>query len=189
MRGELVIDLGNPVVAADGVRQADGHVDRAARVRREQANQFRADGVDRETLRLKVRRGVGNTLRAIAGGENRATGAGARQRNGDRDLTLEGISHGVALPFVSRKEEELVLADRAAQAAAVLLQIQRRFRVGHGVEEVAGVERGVAAKRITRPVKLVRARLERHVDNGAGRPAVLRRGILNHLELLNRVDR
>ena len=72
--------------------------------------------------------------------------------------------------LVGAEEEEPVLDDRAADAAAKLVALEM---VRHRREKVARVHRAVAQELEHRAVQLVRAGLGHDVDHGARRPAVL----------------
>ena len=78
------------------------------------------------------------------------------------------------------EEEVLVAHDRAADAAAVLVEVIRALRHRHAgrvladdVEVVLGAILLVAIELEDRPIEVVRARLRDHVDHGAAGAAVL----------------
>ena len=83
----------------------------------------------------------------------------------------------------------MVFAYRSARRAAKLLQITWILgsRSG-GIEVIACVHWRITAKGIRRSMECVCAGLERHIHHRARLPAVLGRGVLNQVELLNGVD-
>ena len=109
--------------------------------------------------------------------------------DGTGDAT-ERVSHVIHLAFVGSEEKDLVLDNRSADAAAVLLQRSRQLGIWHGVEIVARVQQvAVAAKRKRGSMNAVGAGLETDVNHRSRLPAEFGGREFFHVEFLNRVDR
>ncbi len=102
------------------------------------------------------------------------------------------------IAFIREHEERLVRAvveagdlHRAVDLEAVLIELVIRLRLVVHLQEVLGrIERLAAQELVDRAVQIVRAGLQRHVDDAAGGAAVLRVvAVGDDLELLDRVDR
>src|SRR4029077_15946616 len=145
---------------------------------------------------LQVRNHVNNAVRAVTGlGTEEAVWSrhSVHDGRGHRDHRRAGdaperVSYAIDLPLVSPKEKDLVFDNRAADAAAVLLQRSCEFGVGYGVEKVSRVHYAVATKREPGAVNLVCAGLETHVNHRPRFPPEFGRCKFFHIEFLNRVD-
>ena len=76
--------------------------------------------------------------------------------------------------LVSHEIEQLVLNDRAADAAAELIQAQRLLRIRFLVEPVASVKILIAAEVVGGAMNCVGAGLQAEVYDCAGLPAIFR---------------
>src|SRR3954447_17836961 len=107
----------------------------------------------------------------------------------------EGLGLIDAATFVVGGEEEAVLAiedfrdvHRAAYHETELIQAEGRDGLGRGIEEVLGIERGVAQEFEDRAVQYVSAGFEIHVDNAKASAVGRGSGTGLNFELLNHVD-
>src|SRR5712672_2422172 len=97
------------------------------------------------------------------------------------------ISDLVALAFISRIEEHLVLADRPAQRGPELLQVDALL-LAVRKKGIFRIENIGAAKGVGRSVKAVGSGLQTDIGDRPGLKAIFRLGILLRLEFLNGVD-
>src|SRR6266576_132961 len=160
------------------------------------ARDLQTRGTDSEATivgrQLKIGQCIGNAVDAVTRKPERAV---SRVRSSHvhhrrtRD-SAKRVAHVVALPFISGEEERLVLDERAAQAAAKLLQRSLQLRARGCVEEVPGVQVVTVAPEAKRcAMDIVGARLQADVHDRTRLPSILGRRILLEIELLNRVDR
>src|ERR1700746_735666 len=168
---DVVIDLYDGIVGADGIRQSivdgRGPVWIGAVVRGKAlaiAGNGRAQGAAAD---LQTNRTDGNAfaLHLGEGGDDaggRITGgiAGAGQGDSQRRGQRAGIANGVSLSFVSSEKEKTISDDRTADARAELFEIPRVLRLRRGIEVVACVERSIAAESIGGSVHAVGPRLQ-----------------------------
>src|SRR2546425_8944426 len=116
---------------------------------------------------------------------SRISPKGDRRRAGNAG---ERIPHRVTLSFVAAEEKDLVLNNGTAQCTAKLLEVSGRLRLVGGIEVVARIQRGVAAKSVGATVQLIGARLQPDVNDGSGLPAVFRTRILLEVEFGDGID-
>src|ERR1700733_443912 len=85
------------------------------------------------------------------------------------------VAHRIALSLISSEIEKFVLLNGPADAASKLFHRQLG---GCWEERIARIERSIAARRETRAVKTVGARLQSHINLGARFPTKLCFGVL-----------
>ena len=153
------------------------------------ARHLQAGGTDGDTPGLEVGDDVGNAAGAVAGGQKHATQRLGKGHHGGAGDAGERVAHVILLAFVRTEKESLVFDDRAAEAAAVLLEGAGQLGRGSSVEIVAGVEHvAVAAKGERGAVQAVGAGLETDVDHRSRLPSIFRGGILLDVEFLDGIN-
>ena len=173
-RVELVIHLGDPVVAAVRVRIGAHEVLGRRRSRpavlRPQREEFRGRLIHRDPELIQelvcARHPVG-------------------RRRGRRGC----VAGGQLLNFQCRKEERLVVDDRAAQREAVLVVANRALGRAGRRDRRGRRQRLVAVEVVRGPVNAVRARFDHEVDGRACVPAHFRRPARLHGKLIDGLDR